>query len=154
MEVKIGRMGFGAIIRDSLGNFCAAKSLSRYGFLSPVAAEAMGALMAIQLCKDMGFQQIHLEGDARVVVDDVHTMEQNEGGRGLLAEDIRSSLETFSSWKLEFVRRELNQVAHVLARLASKSNMERVWEREPPDCIREIMELERIALHLGREGVG
>jgi hypothetical protein len=81
-------------------------------------------------------------------------MEQNEGGRGLLAEDIRSSLETFSSWRLEFVRRELNQVAHTLARLASKSNMDRVWDREPPKCIREIMELERTALQIGRDGIG
>jgi hypothetical protein len=52
-----GRIGLGVVIRDHTGKLCAAKSLTRIGFLEPVAAEAMAVLVAVQLCGELGFHR-------------------------------------------------------------------------------------------------
>jgi hypothetical protein len=52
-----GRIGLGVVIRDHTGKLCAAKSLTRIGFLEPVAAEAMAVLVAVQWCGELGFHR-------------------------------------------------------------------------------------------------
>jgi ribonuclease HI len=37
-----------------------------------VAVEAMAVLLAIQLCRELGFLRVHLEGDAKGVIDAVN----------------------------------------------------------------------------------
>ena len=59
-------MGLGAVIRNHHWFMCAAKSMSCQGFLDPVVAEAMAALMPAQLCNEVGLMRIQLEGDAQV----------------------------------------------------------------------------------------
>jgi ribonuclease HI len=44
----------------------------RSSCLAPVAAEAMAVLLAIQLCRELGFLRVHLEGDAKGVIDTVN----------------------------------------------------------------------------------
>ena len=77
MDKKNWYMGLGAVVRDHLGTMCAAKSLSRQGFLDPTSVEAMAALMAAQLCNVLGLLRIQLEGDAQVVVGAVNSMASN-----------------------------------------------------------------------------
>ena len=67
---------------------CVANSMSCQGFLDPIVAEAMAALMPAQLCNEVGLMRIQLEGDAQVVVDVVNSMELDEGCRGHLVADI------------------------------------------------------------------
>jgi hypothetical protein len=57
-------MAFGVAIRDEQGQFVAAKSLTMVGNIEVSMVEARGVLVAINLCKMLGFNQIHLEGDA------------------------------------------------------------------------------------------
>jgi ribonuclease HI len=49
--------------------------MSRIGNLSLVAAESMAALMAIELCRDLGLTHVHLEGDAKIIIDAVNCEE-------------------------------------------------------------------------------
>jgi ribonuclease HI len=44
----------------------------RSSCLAPVAVEAMAVLLAIQLCCELGFLRVHLEGDAKGVIDAVN----------------------------------------------------------------------------------
>lgn len=143
VDKKNGRVGLGAVVRDHLGTMCAAKILSRQGSLDPTSAEAMAALMAAQLCYDMGLSRIQLEGDAKVVVGAVNSIASNDSCRGHLTEDIRTTLLQFSCWEMGYVRREENKVTRVLARLALNNNMDRVWRYDPPECIREILDADR-----------
>ena len=69
LDSKLGRMGYGVLVRDHIGHVRVARCMNQYGFLSPAAAEARAALMATQLCMEMGFPRIHLEGDAKGVID-------------------------------------------------------------------------------------
>jgi hypothetical protein len=105
---------------------CATKSETRCGCLDHMKAETMVALMGAQLCVRMGFTWIQMEGDAQVVVDEVNSLEPNDSCRGLLFDDIRSVLRGIPCWKMNFSRREVNNVAHALAYLATSSTMNKL----------------------------
>jgi ribonuclease HI len=60
-------------VRDHSRLPFATKALTNVGYLAPEDAEALAALAATKLCEEMGFDQIHFVGDAKVVVDGVTT---------------------------------------------------------------------------------
>jgi hypothetical protein len=68
-----GLTGLGVIVRDHSRLPFATKALTNVGYLAPEDAEALAALAATKLCEEMGFDQIHFVGDAKVVVDGVTT---------------------------------------------------------------------------------
>ena len=119
-----GRVGLGAVIRN---HRCAAKSMSCQGFLDPIVAEAMAALMPTQLCNVVGLMRIQLEGDAQVVVDAVNSMEPNERCMYHLMADIRSTLMSIPCWEMGYARRGVNKVARVLTRMSTSNSMNMVW---------------------------
>lgn len=94
---QIGRVGLRVVIRDHQGRMWVAKSVTRLGFLEPTTAETLAASMATQLCTEMGFMQVQLEGDAKVVVDAVTSMLPDESVMGLLTKDMRIALRSISS---------------------------------------------------------
>jgi hypothetical protein len=59
--------------------------------LSKISAEAMAVLLAIQLCREMGFTRVHLEGDAKVVVDAVNYVDVDKSWMGH-SDDIKVEL--------------------------------------------------------------
>jgi ribonuclease HI len=136
---KTGRVGLGAIIRDHQGRMWAAKSMTQKGSLDPIAAETIAATMAAKLCKEMGIRQVLLEGDAKEVVEAVKSHLPDESATGHLTADLRVALSLIPVWEVGHVRRVSNNVAHVLASLALREDIDRVWLYDPPDCIREIM---------------
>jgi ribonuclease HI len=81
IEREAGKMGYGAIVRDERGLVVAAQRQSVLGNLDPTLAEAGAALMAIQLCKSLGFRQAHFEGATKLVVDGVNSS-NGEGSVG------------------------------------------------------------------------
>ena len=118
-------------------------------FWIPQAAETVAALMAAQLCIEMGIRQVQLEGDAKNVLVAVNSGEPDESGRGQLTEDIRFSLRSIPVWEMRYTRREGNKVSHALASLATHETMDMVWAvwlYNPPDCIRDISQAEFSAL--------
>jgi ribonuclease HI len=88
-------VGLGVIIRDHCGNMVAAKSLTRRGLLEPAAAEALAALMAIQLARALGLRNLYLEGDAKIVIDAVLSSEPDWSRKGILVEDIRWNFKAY-----------------------------------------------------------
>jgi ribonuclease HI len=146
VDIKSGKVGLGAVVRDSLGNLHAAQTRSIPGLWDPTSAEALAALMAAKLCQEMGWSHIQLEGDAKALIEAVKSMESDESRRGHLTEDIRTSMLQFSSSEVKYVRRQENQVAHAFVRLALNSNLDEKWRSDPPECIRAIIEAEQSAL--------
>ena len=61
-------MGEGMVLRDEKGVVIAAYSKTFFGRLDVLKAEAKAALMAIQVCKNLGFSKFHLEGDSQGVI--------------------------------------------------------------------------------------
>jgi uncharacterized membrane protein len=64
---------------------------------------------------------------------------------GNVIEDIKEELRTVPYWKVSFVRRDGNKVAHILAKYALNCDLDHKWV-EPPDCIRDLLLLEQLAL--------
>jgi hypothetical protein len=57
-----------------------------------------------------------LEGDAKGVIAVVMSLEQSLCREGHLIEDIKATMQGLQQWKMEFVRREGNYAAHILAK--------------------------------------
>jgi hypothetical protein len=61
-------MGVGVLIRDYHGFVNAAISKKKNGVQDPTVAEAGGALLAAEFCRDLGFLDVILEGDCLTVI--------------------------------------------------------------------------------------
>ena len=68
------------------------------GSRDPTLAEEGAVLMAIQLCKTLGFQQVHFEGDTKIVVEGVNSSKDDWSGKGMLLEDIKLELRSIPQW--------------------------------------------------------
>ena len=145
---KTGLVGLGVVIRDHQGNMVAAKSLTRTGLLEPVIAEAVAALIEIQISHELGYSTVWFEGDAKIIVDAILSNETDWSRKRHLVDDIRVDLKHFTHWKLSYMRRGANQAAHLLAKLATRQEIEKLWTSVPPDCIVETIVAEQSALLL------
>ncbi|XP_059435490.1 uncharacterized protein LOC132168511 [Corylus avellana] len=92
VEKDVGRMGLAVVIRDPGGNLLAARCEMRMGCLAPAAAEAHAVLLAIRLCRELGFEWVQLEGDAKLVIDAVSSMAKDFSRMGHVTEDIKQEL--------------------------------------------------------------
>jgi hypothetical protein len=59
-----------------------------------------------------------------------------------LVADIQASLQEFTQWRIDFVKRVSNSVAHSLAQLAVRNVTEYTLRDEVPECIRDTILLE------------
>jgi ribonuclease HI len=85
------------VVRDEKGRLVAATSKTVAGSLELALAEAWGALIAIRLCKTMNFRNVHLEGDAQVVIQAVHSSAEDWSCMGLLVVDIKKSSQVYNN---------------------------------------------------------
>jgi ribonuclease HI len=60
------------VIRDTDGSFVAAQSKTCTGKFSPAAVEAMAAMVAMELCRELGLIHVYLEGDAKTIIDTIN----------------------------------------------------------------------------------
>lgn len=139
-------MGIGIVVRDHSGFVIAARGKRMIGTPEPVQAEALGALMAAELSRDLGLPDVILEGDSLLVVQALRKMSPNLSSYGQVIEDTRSILFTRRSWMVNHVKREVNSAAHYLAKDALLFNLDRVWMEECPQCIVSIISLEQLLL--------
>jgi ribonuclease HI len=145
LSQKRSRIGLGAVVRDWMGRLVMASCKTQTGCPDPSTSEALSALRAVQLCKALGATMIHIEGDAKVVIDALLSDDEVRSHMGNVIEDIKEELRTVPHWKVSFVRREGNKIAHVLAKTALNCNLDQEWV-EPPECIQDLLLLEHLAL--------
>ncbi|XP_042962379.1 uncharacterized protein LOC122296642 [Carya illinoinensis] len=69
IRAKEGRVGIGVIVRDYQGQVVGTVRAQRPLRGTPFDGEAYGLLVAAEFCRDLGLQQVCLEGDAKRVVD-------------------------------------------------------------------------------------
>jgi ribonuclease HI len=133
------RLGIGVITRESKGFVIAAMSRSVNTIQEPVTAEAMGALSAVELCKEIGIQEIFLEGDSKTVVQAIQGMGSNLCLYGQIVGDIQMVLKQCRKWEVGHVGREGNQAAHILAKAAVQEFRETIWLEEIPSIIQNVV---------------
>lgn len=83
-----------------------------------VVGEAMAALEAVEFSREVGLQEVIVEGDSLQVVQALRETKQNWSIYGHIVEDARMTLNTRKSWMVFHVKREANATTHVLAKNA------------------------------------
>ncbi|XP_059445373.1 uncharacterized protein LOC132177154 [Corylus avellana] len=119
-------MGIGVLVRDHLGKINAALCKTVEAYLEPVIAEAMGALRAIELCREMWIQEVIFEGDCKTVVQAINCKEYQWSRYGQVVEDSKTLLGDIRRWEMRHVNRGANTTAHGLAKFAINGPIDRI----------------------------
>ncbi|XP_042969071.1 uncharacterized protein LOC122301753 [Carya illinoinensis] len=143
LDMKVGKMGMGVIMRDENGDALLVVCDSRCYVQSAEVAECLALLKVMQVYSELNVQKVVFEGDAKVIIDAVKNTEENLSTIGHLIEDIRKAMVNRQHWSIQFVYREQNNVAHILAKNALRSVEEQVWVEEVPACIAHRLEQDR-----------
>ncbi|XP_059446658.1 uncharacterized protein LOC132178227 [Corylus avellana] len=145
VDGKNGRMGVGLILIDHDGGVLATGSFTKKGWLDPTTVEVMATIRAAQFCKEMDVSNVLIEGDAQKIIQALQNGDQNGSRYGQLVEDAKLILTSLMNWKPNYVRRNVNGAAHILAKMATRHIVDCVWRDGILDCICDIIQAEQIA---------
>jgi ribonuclease HI len=104
-----------------------AQCIVRNGRFEPSIAEALAAVQALVLWRDLGLPKIQLEGDAKNIVNALNSVGTSWSKGGQIIADAQVLLQKFLFYKVKYVSREGNNVAYNLAKLAARLSLERQW---------------------------
>ena len=117
-------VGVGVVVRDDQGRVILAQGKSISAMYDLATGEAMAALVAVDLCRDMGVFDVILEGDSLEVVNSINEDLNSRRRYGHLLDDMKMVLSSFRSWEVMHVKRDANMAAHRLTKEASKTHMD------------------------------
>ncbi|XP_041016183.1 uncharacterized protein LOC121258706 [Juglans microcarpa x Juglans regia] len=83
--------------------------------------------------------RIILEGDAKIVVDEINSDSGKWTSEGMIIQYIRNKLGLMQQWSVKHVPRNLNIVAHLLAKDALKLFEESIVTEGIPPCIQAVL---------------
>jgi hypothetical protein len=116
----LNKTGIGICIRDAEGTFVLAKTLHFSPRCSVPLGEAMWLFFAIQWLRDLRMDHIDFALDSNIVTEAFHHQRPDVIEFGQLMSAARRLFTTsFTNSRVEFNRRQANEVAHVLARASS-----------------------------------
>lgn len=140
------RMGIEIIMRDFKGLVYAALRKTMEIYTEAAIAEAMGALRAMEFCKEIGLQEVLFEGDAEVVVKAINNKDSTWCRYGHIIEDIKLLLGYFRRREVIYAKREAKGAAHGLAKMVTREQIDKLWMEEIPSIVLDIVTLEQFAL--------
>ena len=133
------RTWIGVCVCGSEGNFVLAKTLTYPCTVSVDVSEALGLHSALQWLTDMQFDNVDFETNSKLTVDTFRSNRNDLSEFGCIISSCRSLLRNlFSNSRAEFVRRQANGVAHILAREATRSASPAIYY-DIPACIETII---------------
>jgi len=136
---SLNRTGIGICVHDSDGTFVLAKVVSLPCLVSVDVGEAFGLHSALQWLSDMQFDNVDFEMDSKLSSDAFLSDKNDTSEFGCIISSCRSLFTAlFSNSRVEFVRLQANEVAHVLAREATLLASPAVYF-EIPSCIETII---------------
>ena len=115
-------LSVGVVIRDATGTVHVACYKYLQGQYSVEAVEALAKDCGLILAREQKLPQIILESDALIDVNSVKTVETN-GSLGHVYKGILNLLSSFSSWRINHVKKEYNIAAHELAQYARQNEV-------------------------------
>ncbi|KAF5475817.1 hypothetical protein F2P56_007583 [Juglans regia] len=127
------------IVKNWTGKVLATSRLSRPLFLDPLLAEAFGALEATCFGLKMGLDNEILEETLNKLLRTSQRRGEHWSGTSMVVEDIKIQLKQFVKWSANHVRRDVNKVAHVLARNALLIPHTVVHTGNVPSCIQDLI---------------
>jgi hypothetical protein len=128
------QFGAGICIRGAQGIFIKAKTIHFEGSPPPMEAEAYALKEAIIWLGELGLSRVDIELDCLPVVQAINDKSSNQTEFGIIIEDCKILLANYPNFKISFIRRQANFVAHTLAR-ASRSYASHQTFDLIPSCI-------------------
>ncbi|GAU26189.1 hypothetical protein TSUD_354110 [Trifolium subterraneum] len=114
------KVGIGMCIRDTNGCFVAARTEWMEPILDVDIGEAMGLLRALNWMNEIQLTNVDLEMDCKRVVDSLYSSRTYRSDLGDILSDCRTILSTsLVNSHVKFIRRQANEAAHRLARVAT-----------------------------------
>ncbi|KAK2398440.1 putative mitochondrial protein [Trifolium repens] len=136
---SLNSTGVGMCIRDADGTFVLAKTFNFSPRCVVPLGEAMGLLFAIQWLRDLAIDHVDIALDSKIVTDAFHKQWPDVTEFGHVMSTARSLFSaSFTNSRVEFNRRQANEVAHVLARVAHFSASPTIYI-DVPHCIEQII---------------
>ena len=120
------------------GEGCCCLSKTLDSLQDPTFGEALGARGAVEFARDLGFNDIILEGDSKQVVMAISSKERNWCKYGHIVGDILEVLNSFRRWDIGHIKRMANGAAHGLAKAARELGG-RIWLEEIPSTIYDVV---------------
>jgi ribonuclease HI len=119
-STNLNVVGYGMCIRDEDGNFVKARTMWSSPMCVSDIGEALGLSHAIQCVHELQLPNVDFELDAKRVVDYFNNGNNDISEFGAIIDDCRQRcISYFENSKVEFCRRQANEVAHNLAREAT-----------------------------------
>ncbi|MBA0743134.1 hypothetical protein Gogos_005852, partial [Gossypium gossypioides] len=78
--------------------------------------EETALLHGIQFALEMGFMEIIIESDSKIVIKNIISLEEDYTEIRSITWDVKALARNFSSCRFEFIAREGNTVAHALGK--------------------------------------
>ncbi|XP_012845938.1 PREDICTED: uncharacterized protein LOC105965938 [Erythranthe guttata] len=135
----------GGLIRTHDGSFIRGFS-NFYGQGNHILAEAQTILDGLRICHEMGFTQVKVESDSKLVIDMIYHKAIVAWELIYVIRCIRRLLK--DDWHVMHIYREGNRVADGLAKLAHEHKERKLFKvvNELPRCIRPLLLHDRIGI--------
>lgn len=130
--------GYGICIRGGGGQFILAQMVHSQPILAPKEGEAYALMLAITWLTNLGYEEAILEFDCKLLVDHLHSSIEDHTEFGDLVMQCKYLLSFKPLFKVHFIKRQANEVAHKLARMAATTACTRVFSLVP-DCIASLI---------------
>jgi hypothetical protein len=138
-SLVLNKVGIGMCIRDNQGNFVTARTEWREPILDVEIGEAFGLLRALKWTDELQLHNTDFEIDCKRVVDSLYSKRTYNSDLGAILNDCRTMLATnFVNSDVKFIRRQANEVAHKLARVALSLASFHIFS-DIPTCIYDII---------------
>jgi ribonuclease HI len=132
-------VGIGVCIRDDQGQFVLAKTEWHSPILDVDTGEALGLLSAMKWMRDLHLNNVVFELDSKRVVDSFKHNRRDESVFGDIIKDCKNVFHSyFTNSRVEFIRRQANEVAHCLAKAAPCLASFHVFT-DIPTCIQNLI---------------
>ena len=138
-----GNSGIGVIIRDWNNQVVAALSMPLSGRFAVEETEAIAMEQGIVLAKELGLNQIILEGDSMQTIQAICSKDV-WGVAGHIIHGILQGMNGFNYAEVRYICRNSNKIAHELAQQAKSSREECKWNGVVPENLANLCRLEGI----------
>ena len=132
----------GVVIRDCRGAVVATRGKLLPATYSVEVTEALALEEGIMLARELHLQQIIIESDSITVVQEVNSSSFN-GEMGTIIQGAFTMLTSFSSWRVNHLKREYNNVAHEVAQVTRSTETSRTWIGVDPPWLHNLLLVDR-----------
>lgn len=136
LDIENKRMGIEIVIRDAEGEILASIICSvRRNVAQPTLEKFLALWKTLEIYNELAFSKVNMEGDVALVINGVNNVEEDYSWMGHIIEDIKIFLKGRKEWRVRYIPREGNNVAHLLAKHALSLEEEKIWIEGVPFVI-------------------